>query len=152
MREYGFSKAVWQLCPQGWKKPLGNDWEDVLSIILWKWSPETCITKEITHLLCMKKERAVSKINQELVLEKMEVDLCKNSRAGQTDTDTGRTGCTGERHHTRYKNVSEKGFQAKAETSPGRRARKRYPENRNDFRHGTDRRRNRPDRKGALGS
>lgn len=34
VREYGFSKAVWQLCPQGWKKPPGNDWEDVLSIIL----------------------------------------------------------------------------------------------------------------------
>lgn len=48
VREYGFSKAVWQLCPQGWKKPLGNDWEDVLSIILWKWSPETYLTKERT--------------------------------------------------------------------------------------------------------
>ena len=48
VREYGFSKAVWQLCPQGWKKPLGNDWEDVLSIILWKWSPETYLAKERT--------------------------------------------------------------------------------------------------------
>ena len=48
VREYGFSKAVWQLCPEGWKKPLGNDWEDVLSIILWKWSPETYLTKEGT--------------------------------------------------------------------------------------------------------
>ena len=48
VREYGFSKAVWQLCPQGWKKPLGDDWEDVLSIILWKWSPETYLTKERT--------------------------------------------------------------------------------------------------------
>ncbi len=30
----------------GWKKPLGDDWEDVLSIIVWKWSPETYLTKE----------------------------------------------------------------------------------------------------------
>ena len=46
VKEYGFSKAVWQLCPEGWKKPLGNDWEDVLSLILWKWSPETYLSKE----------------------------------------------------------------------------------------------------------
>lgn len=46
VREYGFSRAVWQLCPQGWKKPLGADWEDVLSVILWKWSPETYLLKE----------------------------------------------------------------------------------------------------------
>jgi len=46
VREYGFSKAVWQLCPEGWKKPLGNDWEDVLSVILRKWSPETYLAKE----------------------------------------------------------------------------------------------------------
>ncbi len=78
--------------------------------------------------------------------------ICKNSRTGQADTDTGRKGCTGERHHTGYKNVSGKGFQAKAETYPERRNWKRYPEDRNYFRHGTDRRRNRPDRKGALGS
>ena len=46
MKEYGFSRAVWQLCPEGWKKPLGDDWEDVLSIVLWKWSPETYLSKE----------------------------------------------------------------------------------------------------------
>lgn len=46
VREYGFSKTVWQLCPEGWKKPLGDDWEDVLSVILWKWSPETYLSKE----------------------------------------------------------------------------------------------------------
>ena len=46
VKEYGFSKAVWQLCPQGWKEPLGNDWEDVLFIILRKWSPETYLVKE----------------------------------------------------------------------------------------------------------
>lgn len=46
VKEYGFSRAVWHLCPEGWKKPLGDDWEDVLSIILWKWSPETYLSKE----------------------------------------------------------------------------------------------------------
>lgn len=46
VKEYGFSRAVWQLCPEGFKKPLGDDWEDVLSIILWKWSPETYLSKE----------------------------------------------------------------------------------------------------------
>lgn len=46
VKEYGFSQAIWQLCPEGWKKPLGDDWEDVLSVILWKWSPETYLLKE----------------------------------------------------------------------------------------------------------
>lgn len=46
VKEYGFSRAVWQLCPEGWKKPLGDDWEDVLSIIIRKWSPETYLVKE----------------------------------------------------------------------------------------------------------
>lgn len=46
VKEYGFSKVLWELCPEGWKKPLGNDWEDVLSIIIQKWSPETYLSKE----------------------------------------------------------------------------------------------------------
>lgn len=48
VKEYGFSKVIWQLCPEEWKKPLGDDWEDVLSVILWKWSPETYLSKERT--------------------------------------------------------------------------------------------------------
>lgn len=44
--EYGFSKAVWELCPDDWKKPLGDDWEDVLSIILLKQSPTSYIQKK----------------------------------------------------------------------------------------------------------
>ena len=43
--EYGFSKALWELCPDGWKKPLGKDWEDVLSIITLKWSPRSYIQR-----------------------------------------------------------------------------------------------------------
>lgn len=46
VKEYGFSRAVWQLCPEGWKKPLGDDWEAVLLAILQKWSPETYLIKE----------------------------------------------------------------------------------------------------------
>lgn len=44
--EYGFSKALWELCPDGWKKPLGDDWKDVLSIIILKCSPRTYIQRE----------------------------------------------------------------------------------------------------------
>ena len=39
--EFGFSKAVWDLCPEGWKKPLGDEWEDILKIILAEWSPQS---------------------------------------------------------------------------------------------------------------
>ena len=41
VREYGFTKAIQALCPEGWKKPIGEDWNDVLSIIILKWSPES---------------------------------------------------------------------------------------------------------------
>lgn len=46
--EYGFSKALWDLCPDGWKNPLGDDWEDVLSIIILKNSPTSYIRRERT--------------------------------------------------------------------------------------------------------
>jgi hypothetical protein len=46
VKEYGFSKALWTLCPQSWKTPLGDDWEDILSIIIQKWSPESYLSKE----------------------------------------------------------------------------------------------------------
>ena len=39
--EYGYSKALWELCPQGWKDALGEEWEDVLKAILLQWSPQT---------------------------------------------------------------------------------------------------------------
>lgn len=44
--EYGYSKAVWDLCPDGWKKPLGSDWEDVLKLIILKWSPTSYLGRE----------------------------------------------------------------------------------------------------------
>lgn len=39
--EYGYSKALWELCPQGWKDAVGEEWEDVLKTILLQWSPQT---------------------------------------------------------------------------------------------------------------
>ena len=44
--EYGFSKAMLDLCPPDWKKPLGNDWKDVLTIMIKKWSPTTYLGKD----------------------------------------------------------------------------------------------------------
>lgn len=49
VREYGFTKAIQELCPDGWKKPLGKDWEDVLTIILLKWSPESFLKDRPTR-------------------------------------------------------------------------------------------------------
>lgn len=46
--EYGFSKAVWELCPDDWKKPLGDDWEAVISVILLKQSPASYIQRNRT--------------------------------------------------------------------------------------------------------
>jgi len=46
VKEYGFSKALWLLCPQSWKNPLGDDWEDILAIITLKWSPKSYLVKE----------------------------------------------------------------------------------------------------------
>ena len=47
VREYGFSHALWELCPQDWKKPLGKDWEDVLSIIITRNSPESYLKDRV---------------------------------------------------------------------------------------------------------
>lgn len=47
VKEYGFSKALWLLCPESFKRPLGGDWEDVLALIIRKWSPESYLEKEM---------------------------------------------------------------------------------------------------------
>ncbi len=44
--EYGYSKAVWELCPEDWKKPLGEDWADVLRLIILKESPTSYLGRE----------------------------------------------------------------------------------------------------------
>lgn len=46
VKEYGFSRTLWLLCPQSWKKPLGDDWEDVLEAVIKKCSPESYLFKE----------------------------------------------------------------------------------------------------------
>lgn len=46
VREYGFSKAVEILCPDDWKAPLGDEWEDILSILIVKQSPDSYLGKE----------------------------------------------------------------------------------------------------------
>lgn len=45
VKEYGFSKTIWEICPNSWKQLLGKDWEDVLAIILKEYSPNTYIEK-----------------------------------------------------------------------------------------------------------
>ena len=44
--EYGFSKAITSLCPEGWKAPLGDDWEDVLKILVCSWSANSYLKME----------------------------------------------------------------------------------------------------------
>lgn len=46
VKEFGFSKAVEVLCPQGWKEPLGDKWRDVLDYIIEKESEESYISME----------------------------------------------------------------------------------------------------------
>lgn len=41
VREFGFSKAIWELCPEAWKKAVGKEWEDVLRKIIIDKSPES---------------------------------------------------------------------------------------------------------------
>ena len=44
--EYGFSRAVLDLCPKKWKKSVGDDWEAVLNGIIIEWSPNSYLTQE----------------------------------------------------------------------------------------------------------
>ena len=46
VKEYGFTKAVWDSCPDDWKKAVGDDWEEKLSCMILKWSPESYLSKE----------------------------------------------------------------------------------------------------------
>lgn len=46
VKEYGFSKAVWDTCPEDWKKAVGSDWEDKLACMIVRWSPESYLAKE----------------------------------------------------------------------------------------------------------
>ena len=44
--EYGFTEAVMQLCPESWKKAVGDDWEEYLFVIIKEYSPNTYLKKE----------------------------------------------------------------------------------------------------------
>lgn len=48
VREYGYSKAIEELCPQGWKEILGDEWEDVLRTLIIRWSPESYLSVDYT--------------------------------------------------------------------------------------------------------
>ena len=44
VKEYGFSKAVWDSCPDDWKKAVGEGWEDKLSCMIVKASQESYLS------------------------------------------------------------------------------------------------------------
>ena len=44
--EYGFSKAMELLCPEGWKNAIGKDWEEYLKVIIQNWSPGTYLNRD----------------------------------------------------------------------------------------------------------
>ncbi len=44
VKEYGFSKAVQELCPEDWKTVSGSDWKDKLNLLIVHWSPNSYIT------------------------------------------------------------------------------------------------------------
>ena len=44
--EYGFTEAVMQLCPESWKKAIGEDWEEYLRIIITENSKGSYLFKE----------------------------------------------------------------------------------------------------------
>lgn len=47
VKEYGFSKAVWDSCPDGWKKAVGEGWEDKLACMIMKSSPESYLAMDM---------------------------------------------------------------------------------------------------------
>lgn len=47
VKEYGFTRAVLDTCPDEWKKAVGDDWEEKLSCMILKWSPESYLSKEV---------------------------------------------------------------------------------------------------------
>ena len=47
VKEYGFSKAVWDSCPDDWKKIVGEGWEDKLACMIMKASPESYLSVDM---------------------------------------------------------------------------------------------------------
>ena len=48
VKEYGFSQAVWESCPDDWKKAVGEGWEDKLACMIMKFSPESYLSVDRT--------------------------------------------------------------------------------------------------------
>ena len=48
VKEYGFSKAIWELCPESWKKAVGEEWADLLKKIIIDKSPESYLGMDYT--------------------------------------------------------------------------------------------------------
>ncbi len=46
VREFGLSKTLKELCPEGWKEPLGNEWEEVFLRVVKKLSPHSYLLKD----------------------------------------------------------------------------------------------------------
>lgn len=46
VREYGYSKAMMESCPDDWKAAVGEDWEDKLYCMIIKNSPESYLKNE----------------------------------------------------------------------------------------------------------
>ena len=47
VKEYGFSKAVWDSCPDDWKKAVGEGGEDKLACMIMKASPESYLSVDM---------------------------------------------------------------------------------------------------------
>lgn len=50
VKEFGFSKALKELCPQTWKEPLGNEWEEVFLHVVRNFSPKSYLLRNRTLL------------------------------------------------------------------------------------------------------
>lgn len=46
VREFGFSKTLWELCPADWKKAAGDNWEEIFFSILKEWSPNSYLLSD----------------------------------------------------------------------------------------------------------
>lgn len=46
VREFGLSKVLKELCPEGWKEPLGDEWEEVFLRVVEKLSPHSYLLRE----------------------------------------------------------------------------------------------------------
>ena len=85
VREYGFTYIIKKLCPESWKTAHGSAWEDILNIIILKWSPDSYIQdkgvikdeKEL-HLQIASQMASLSrKIYKECHVEMKELEVMK---------------------------------------------------------------------------